>query len=185
MYIAGLCYKHGKFRLAGEYLDVFGETHDPNHPQTLSRMYEVIMVNCIRGRHDRALPVAKAYIEIKTNLGEDDDCFRAVNEILEKMEQQPTMSTRSDKVDGDLADLFGELTAVVLKDKGLQNRPLPAIPVALPGRCAVCYQPKKFNCSKCKVALYCGRDCQTKHWTTHKKECKVTQKVSIIFCTNR
>ncbi len=30
----------------------------------------------------------------------------------------------------------------------------------------------KSRCSGCQVAVYCGRECQTKHWREHKAQCK-------------
>ena len=30
----------------------------------------------------------------------------------------------------------------------------------------------QFTCSKCHIAKYCGRDCQTTHWGNHKSFCK-------------
>lgn len=27
-------------------------------------------------------------------------------------------------------------------------------------------------CERCRAALYCGRNCQAKHWPSHKRECK-------------
>nr|OQO26285.1 hypothetical protein B0A51_07199 [Rachicladosporium sp. CCFEE 5018] len=48
--------------------------------------------------------------------------------------------------------------------------------------CAVCGKDAKHRCAKCTEGLvshgqvdithYCGRDCQTTHWTSHKGECK-------------
>lgn len=28
------------------------------------------------------------------------------------------------------------------------------------------------KCSRCKSTWYCSRECQVKHWATHKKECR-------------
>jgi hypothetical protein len=33
--------------------------------------------------------------------------------------------------------------------------------------------PTLKQCAKCKTAYYCSRECQTKHWKKHKKECVV------------
>ena len=41
-----------------------------------------------------------------------------------------------------------------------------------------CVQPNRafglplMKCTKCRCVRYCGRDCQTAHWTVHKKMCK-------------
>jgi hypothetical protein len=38
--------------------------------------------------------------------------------------------------------------------------------------CAVCGNPSKKKCFGCGKVRYCGKDCQKKHWKTHKKVCK-------------
>ncbi|KAM3153659.1 hypothetical protein ABEW05_005901 [Botrytis cinerea] len=40
--------------------------------------------------------------------------------------------------------------------------------------CAVCgeYDGKILRCSRCHSREYCGKDCQTQDWPTHKKSCK-------------
>ena len=30
------------------------------------------------------------------------------------------------------------------------------------------------RCSRCKVAIYCGAECQKAHWKTHRADCKPT-----------
>lgn len=50
--------------------------------------------------------------------------------------------------------------------------------------CASCkkYEPiegPKFpECARCKVEIYCGRDCQRSHWPDHRKICKQVTKPS-------
>eukprot|EP00043_Microstomoeca_roanoka_P029494 m.22079 g.22079 ORF g.22079 m.22079 type:complete len:151 (-) comp9235_c0_seq1:28-480(-) len=41
------------------------------------------------------------------------------------------------------------------------------------GLCAYakCEAESTKRCSRCKVVFYCSRDCQTKHWPTHKRDC--------------
>ena len=42
----------------------------------------------------------------------------------------------------------------------------------LPELCYVCRQPATAKCVRCKVAHYCGRVCQRKHWLAgHKRDC--------------
>ena len=38
--------------------------------------------------------------------------------------------------------------------------------------CKVCEAPSNQRCLRCKQAWYCGRDCQSQDWKSHKKECK-------------
>lgn len=38
-------------------------------------------------------------------------------------------------------------------------------------QCAVCSKSATSHCSRCKVRPYCGRECQTKDWRTHKVSC--------------
>lgn len=37
--------------------------------------------------------------------------------------------------------------------------------------CVVCKEESQFTCEGCKVARYCGEECQKKDWKTHKKVC--------------
>jgi len=38
--------------------------------------------------------------------------------------------------------------------------------------CVVCRQPNAKNrCSRCRSERYCGRECQVKHWPSHKGAC--------------
>eukprot|EP01084_Bolivina_argentea_P261908 442776_1 len=43
--------------------------------------------------------------------------------------------------------------------------------------CANCSRADSVKiCSACKCTYYCGTECQRKHWSTHKKECKLLSK---------
>lgn len=37
------------------------------------------------------------------------------------------------------------------------------------------------KCAKCKIATYCGRDCQVAHWPEHKHECRAVRSVRSDF----
>ena len=45
------------------------------------------------------------------------------------------------------------------------------------GDCAVCDKLAKSFCSICKHVFYCTRDCQRKHWNSHKEDCKTLAKL--------
>ena len=40
------------------------------------------------------------------------------------------------------------------------------------GECPVCTKVAENKCTACKAVFYCNRDCQKKHWKTHKFDCK-------------
>jgi len=42
------------------------------------------------------------------------------------------------------------------------------------GTCLYCLQVVKgsMRCTRCETALYCGRECQLKHWPVHKNICQ-------------
>ena len=40
------------------------------------------------------------------------------------------------------------------------------------GECPVCTKVAENKCTACKAVFYCSRDCQKKHWKTHKFDCK-------------
>ena len=57
------------------------------------------------------------------------------------------------------------------------------------GECPVCTKVAENKCTACKAVFYCNRDCQKKHWKTHKFDCKslpykVNFKLSAQNCSN-
>ena len=40
------------------------------------------------------------------------------------------------------------------------------------GECPVCTKVAENKRTACKAVFYCSRDCQKKHWKTHKFDCK-------------
>uniref|UniRef100_UPI00398E7404 zinc finger MYND domain-containing protein 10 isoform X2 n=1 Tax=Pristiophorus japonicus TaxID=55135 RepID=UPI00398E7404 len=40
-------------------------------------------------------------------------------------------------------------------------------------KCGFCGGEAVKRCSRCRVEWYCGRDCQVKHWSKHKKACEL------------
>ena len=40
------------------------------------------------------------------------------------------------------------------------------------GHCPMCKKVAENKCTACKEVFYCSRECQKKHWKTHKIECK-------------
>ena len=45
------------------------------------------------------------------------------------------------------------------------------------GDCAVCGHVAKAICTGCRHVFYCKRDCQKKHWSSHKEDCKTFAKL--------
>eukprot|EP01083_Nonionella_stella_P166775 558652_1 len=47
-------------------------------------------------------------------------------------------------------------------------------------RCVFCKKilpvDGRYRCSKCKIAMYCGEECQGKHWSVHDAECTLNVK---------
>jgi len=41
----------------------------------------------------------------------------------------------------------------------------------MPGACAACDKPAATHCTLCKNTRYCSRECQSRHWPTHKLTC--------------
>ena len=39
-------------------------------------------------------------------------------------------------------------------------------------QCAICQIKADKKCTGCNEVAYCGRECQKKHWATHRKQCK-------------
>ncbi|KAF5634667.1 hypothetical protein F52700_5860 [Fusarium sp. NRRL 52700] len=61
-----------------------------------------------------------------------------------------------------------------------------------PTRCASCGTQATMRCAGCKDApdydpadsitvVYCGRECQTKHWTGHKSRCRIMKQRKILL----
>lgn len=43
-------------------------------------------------------------------------------------------------------------------------------------KCGQCSEPAEKKCSNCILVFYCTRDCQVKHWASHKSFCKTNAK---------
>ena len=52
------------------------------------------------------------------------------------------------------------------------------------GDCAVCDKLAKGICSGCKHVFYCTRECQKKHWSSHKENCKIEAKLPYRVSTD-
>ncbi len=52
-------------------------------------------------------------------------------------------------------------------------REMPTAKVGQPNRCAECKKTSlnSKRCSRCRVIIYCGVECQRKHWPQHKNAC--------------
>ncbi len=55
----------------------------------------------------------------------------------------------------------------------LETEPLPVIKI---DECNTCGEASTTKCSACKLVFYCNRNCQTKDWKKHKKDCPKLQK---------
>ena len=45
------------------------------------------------------------------------------------------------------------------------------------GDCILCGKLARMLCSGCKNVFYCNRDCQKKHWSSHKSDCKTLKEL--------
>ncbi|KAJ6576027.1 hypothetical protein DFH09DRAFT_980979 [Mycena vulgaris] len=71
---------------------------------------------------------------------------------------------------GQFADGSGAATMF-----GFQDHVLDHIPCAytIPEKPWSCLNPtKSLRCGACQLVVYCSKDCQQKHWKTHKSDCK-------------
>eukprot|EP00929_Paragymnodinium_shiwhaense_P081261 TRINITY_DN42495_c0_g1_i1.p1 TRINITY_DN42495_c0_g1~~TRINITY_DN42495_c0_g1_i1.p1 ORF type:complete len:188 (-),score=43.06 TRINITY_DN42495_c0_g1_i1:7-570(-) len=44
--------------------------------------------------------------------------------------------------------------------------------------CIMCLQPASVQCSRCKAAWYCGKNCQKRHWPNHRTDCGAASQAS-------
>src|ERR1700722_7642393 len=46
-------------------------------------------------------------------------------------------------------------------------------------RCWFCFRShcRLLRCSRCRIVLYCSKDCQKKDWITHHKPCNIKQSI--------
>lgn len=59
---------------------------------------------------------------------------------------------------------------------GIDGAPLERVKCANIGVAShsVCSKPAGLVCSRCRLVVYCSKECTTAHWTTHKLDCKST-----------
>ena len=84
--------------------------------------------------------------------------------------EKATSSTETDKK----VSQTSVSTAAGSKKEGEEAEVTQQIPT---GDCAVCDKLAKSFCSICKHVFYCSRDCQRKHWNSHKEDCKSLAKL--------
>ena len=48
------------------------------------------------------------------------------------------------------------------------------------GKCGLCSKEARKSCAKCRLMVYCGKECQRQHWKTHKKTCGQLLKTSSV-----
>ena len=48
--------------------------------------------------------------------------------------------------------------------------------ISEPPKCENCGEGACKRCSSCQTSWYCGRECQVKHWSKHKENCKLIAK---------
>lgn len=51
----------------------------------------------------------------------------------------------------------------------------------MPVVCVVCSRLATSECGECKLAYYCGKECQTKDWASHQSKCSENIGVRLIF----
>merc|ERR1711953_774810 len=94
---------------------------------------------------------------------------------IEEVEVKPVIDqpkSGKDSVNGEKASTEKEnKVSEADKKEGEETQQMPT------GDCAVCDKLAKSFCSICKHVFYCSRDCQRKHWNTHKEDCKSLAKL--------
>jgi len=63
---------------------------------------------------------------------------------------------------------------VAVASTGMLHPPLTMAASNVFDRCATCGSQLEspLRCSRCKTSIYCNRECQTKHWSEHKRLCR-------------
>ncbi|XP_041358662.1 uncharacterized protein LOC121375303 [Gigantopelta aegis] len=83
-------------------------------------------------------------------------------------------------VDGTTGIRIDDPSEVFIIHKGLKRKTHLYIDHfnKMPASCSFCskHQTNPLRCSACHVAVYCSKECQRKHWKSHKDQCKKIQK---------
>lgn len=131
--------------------------------KTKKLMYEM---NLILKQHMKSVPVFKELCQFEiTHVPAKDHHF---NKRWKKMYRKcRSLNKLSDAMILEVVKVHSlELGAVRVDSAHVQLH-----------ECGLCKKKERscgefMNCSRCKKVVYCGRECQKKHWKVHKSECK-------------
>ena len=67
----------------------------------------------------------------------------------------------------------------------IKGGPKPSEEAKAAWQCVVCGKPKKYQCSRCRLVSYCSKECQGKHWSSHKPDCQKLSDTPFILADAR
>ena len=101
-----------------------------------------------------------------SNDDDNDDDNDDVSKELSNMNDGDVNAGKDDSTNDDNGDddVSKELSSMNTDSRSEKKR----------GTCLYCLQVVKGSkrCTRCETALYCGRECQVKHWPVHKNICQ-------------
>lgn len=140
--------------------DAYNSEHNPRMVEQLRAEYTDAFkgVESLRTPKDLVLLLANLFVFWSLKLLDDNEDVVAIARA-----SLDTLETRLDK--------SPELREPVDKRCELVSYANGAFLVDADETCYICSRHASKKCSVCKIALYCGPECQRTHWKSHKQHC--------------